>query len=62
MFNQSLDEPPLLQSAITPEDYIDGMSAPRIDPINPEMAGWAMKLRRKARRPSDARGRVEAVD
>ncbi|EGC47636.1 conserved hypothetical protein [Histoplasma capsulatum var. duboisii H88] len=62
MFNQSLDEPPLLQSAITPEDYIDGMSAPRIDPINPEMAGWAMKLRRKARRPSDARGRIEAVD
>ncbi|EEH18360.2 hypothetical protein PABG_00923 [Paracoccidioides brasiliensis Pb03] len=56
MFNQSLDEPPLLQSAISPEDYIDGMSAPRIDPINPEMAGWAMKLRRKARRPSDVLG------
>ncbi|OJD13867.1 hypothetical protein AJ78_05714 [Emergomyces pasteurianus Ep9510] len=62
MFNQSLDEPPLLQSAIGSEDYIDGMSAPRVDPINPEMAGWAMKLRRKARRPSDVRGRTEAGD
>ncbi|KAL2362083.1 hypothetical protein RJZ56_005024 [Blastomyces dermatitidis] len=62
MFNQSLDEPPLLQSAIGSEDYIDGMSAPRIDPINPEMAGWAMKLRRKARRPSDVRGRTKAGD
>ncbi|PGH34251.1 sulfite reductase (NADPH) hemoprotein beta-component [[Emmonsia] crescens] len=59
MFNQSLDEPPLLQSAIGAEDYIDGMSAPRIDPINPEMAGWAMKLRRKARRPSDVGGKAE---
>ncbi|PGH07027.1 sulfite reductase (NADPH) hemoprotein beta-component [Blastomyces parvus] len=61
MFNQSLDEPPLLQSAIGSEDYVDGMSAPRIDPINPEMAGWAMKLRRKAQRPSDVRG-TEAGD
>ncbi|PGH18459.1 hypothetical protein AJ79_00529 [Helicocarpus griseus UAMH5409] len=58
MFNQSLEEPPLLESAIQAEDYIDGMSAPRVDPINPEMAGWAMKLRRK-RRPSDIRGRAE---
>ncbi|KAK2785463.1 hypothetical protein FQN53_007724 [Emmonsiellopsis sp. PD_33] len=59
MFNQSPEEPLQLESAISSDDYIDGMSAPRIDPINPEMAGWAMKLRRKARRPSNVRGRAE---
>jgi sulfite reductase (NADPH) hemoprotein beta-component len=51
MFNQSPDEPPQLESAINSEDYLDGMSAPRIDPTRPDMSGWAMKLRRKKRRP-----------
>ena len=50
MFNQSLEEPPELESAISSEDYLDGMSAPRIDPTRPEMTGWAMKARRKERK------------
>lgn len=49
MFNQTPEEPPQLESAIVGEDYLDGMSAPRIDPTRPEMTGWAMKARQKER-------------
>lgn len=49
MFNQSLEEPLQLESAIISEDYLDGMSAPRVDPTRPHMTGWAMKARRKNR-------------
>jgi sulfite reductase (NADPH) hemoprotein beta-component len=56
MFNQSLEEPPQLESAINAGDYIDGMSAPRVDPTRPEMTGWAMKLRRRS---SNAAGGTE---
>ncbi|KAI5308997.1 hypothetical protein KEM55_004330 [Ascosphaera atra] len=46
MFNPSPETLASLESKISSEDYIDEMSAPRIDPIYPELAGQAMKLRR----------------
>ena len=47
MMHQDVEELPQLQSAINGEDYLDRMSAPRIDPARPEMTGWAMKQNRK---------------
>ncbi|EAS34916.3 uncharacterized protein CIMG_00270 [Coccidioides immitis RS] len=52
MFNRTIEEPPQLESAIEADDYVDGMSAPRVDPTRPDMTGWAMKMRRKKRRSS----------
>ncbi|KAE8311810.1 hypothetical protein BDV41DRAFT_315564 [Aspergillus transmontanensis] len=46
MMHQDLENLPQLESAIDSEDYLDKMSAPRIDPANPEMTGWAMKQNR----------------
>ncbi|RAL04697.1 uncharacterized protein BO80DRAFT_499486 [Aspergillus ibericus CBS 121593] len=47
MMHQDVEGLPQLQSAIDSEDYLDTMSAPRIDPARPEMTGWAMKQNRK---------------
>ncbi|KAK2763280.1 hypothetical protein FQN54_009916 [Arachnomyces sp. PD_36] len=47
MFNREAEEPVGLEAGVGGEDYLDGMSAPRIDPTRPEMTGWAMKARRK---------------
>ncbi|KAL1886645.1 hypothetical protein Plec18167_000577 [Paecilomyces lecythidis] len=47
MIHQQPEELPQLQSAISGEDYLDGMSAPRIDPAHPELSGWAMKQNRQ---------------
>ncbi|KAL1972882.1 hypothetical protein VTN31DRAFT_6424 [Thermomyces dupontii] len=38
---------PQLETLIDEEEYLDAMSAPRIDPARPEMTGWAMKQNRK---------------
>lgn len=46
---------PQLQSALDTEDYLDSMSAPRIDPARPEMTGWAMKQNRRRQREAEAR-------
>ncbi|KAE8150606.1 DNA-directed RNA polymerase III subunit Rpc5 [Aspergillus avenaceus] len=46
MMHQDLESLPQLESAINSEDYLDKMSAPRIDPAHPEMTGWAMKQNR----------------
>ncbi|KAL2868075.1 uncharacterized protein BJX67DRAFT_380280 [Aspergillus lucknowensis] len=46
MMYQDVEELPQLESAISSEDYLDKMSAPRIDPARPEMTGWAMKQNR----------------
>ncbi|KAJ6113502.1 hypothetical protein N7523_006819 [Penicillium sp. IBT 18751x] len=55
MMNPNVDELPQLEAIINSEDYLDGMSAPRIDPARPEMTGWAMKQNRQRQkeRPSD---------
>ncbi|KAA8648287.1 hypothetical protein EYZ11_001973 [Aspergillus tanneri] len=47
MMHQDPENLPQLDSAINSEDYLDTMSAPRIDPARPEMTGWAMKQNRK---------------
>jgi hypothetical protein len=47
MVNQEIESLPQLQSIIDGEDYLDQMSAPRIDPAHPELTGWAMKQNRK---------------
>ena len=47
MMNQNPEELPQLESVINSETYLDGMSAPRIDPARPEMTGWAMKQNRQ---------------
>ncbi|KAM0096469.1 hypothetical protein ACP6JD_000232 [Aspergillus fumigatus] len=47
MIQQDLENVPQLEAAIDSEDYLDRMSAPRIDPARPEMTGWAMKQNRK---------------
>ncbi|KAK2736399.1 hypothetical protein FQN57_000776 [Myotisia sp. PD_48] len=57
MFNTSLDEPATLTSMIGADDYLDQMSAPRVDPTRPDMTGWAMKMRSKKRRSSSIRKR-----
>lgn len=56
MTSQKPEELPQLESAIDSETYLDGMSAPRIDPARPEMTGWAMKQNRQKQRegPSDS--------
>ena len=41
---------PQLKAALDTEDYLDSMSAPRIDPARPEMTGWAMKQNRRRQR------------
>ncbi|KAL2011139.1 hypothetical protein VTN00DRAFT_3857 [Thermoascus crustaceus] len=50
MIHQNPEDLPQLQSAIESEDYLDGMSAPRIDPAHPELTGWAMKQNQKRRK------------
>lgn len=54
--SQKLDELPELKATINSEQYLDGMSAPRIDPARPEMTGWAMKQNRQKQMegPSDS--------
>ncbi|OJJ51135.1 hypothetical protein ASPZODRAFT_127154 [Penicilliopsis zonata CBS 506.65] len=47
MIHQHPEDLPQLHAAINSEDYLDTMSAPRIDPARPEMTGWAMKQNRK---------------
>ncbi|KAJ5587143.1 uncharacterized protein N7459_002908 [Penicillium hispanicum] len=56
MTHQKPEELPHLESTINSEAYLDGMSAPRIDPARPEMTGWAMKQNRQKQRdgPSDS--------
>ncbi|EPS32709.1 hypothetical protein PDE_07669 [Penicillium oxalicum 114-2] len=56
MMSQKLDELPELKATINSEQYLDGMSAPRIDPARPEMTGWAMKQNRQKQMegPSDS--------
>ncbi|KAJ5120278.1 DNA-directed RNA polymerase III subunit Rpc5 [Penicillium bovifimosum] len=39
-----------LSSNIESEDYLDRMSAPRIDPARPDLTGWAMKENRRRQR------------
>ena len=53
---QKPEELPQLEATIDSESYLDGMSAPRIDPARPEMTGWAMKQNRQKQRegPSDS--------
>ncbi|RAH49768.1 uncharacterized protein BO95DRAFT_511178 [Aspergillus brunneoviolaceus CBS 621.78] len=50
MMHQDVETLPQLQSAIESEEYLDKMSAPRIDPARPELTGWAMKQNRKKQR------------
>lgn len=54
MIHQQPEELPQLQSAISSEDYLDGMSAPRIDPAHPELSGWAMRQNRKKQKDADS--------
>lgn len=50
MIHQHPEDLSQLGSAIDAEEYLDGMSAPRVDPARPEMTGWAMKQNRKRQR------------
>lgn len=58
MMNRNPEELPQLEAVINSEDYLDGMSAPRIDPARPEMTGWAMKQNRQKQKDgsSDSEG------
>ncbi|KAL4903778.1 hypothetical protein BDW74DRAFT_179364 [Aspergillus multicolor] len=56
MMHQDVEGLPQLQSAINGEDYLDKMSAPRIDPARPEMTGWAMKQNRLRQKASESSG------
>ncbi|RAL14984.1 uncharacterized protein BO97DRAFT_404001 [Aspergillus homomorphus CBS 101889] len=59
MMHQDVETLPQLQSAIETEEYLDQMSAPRIDPARPELTGWAMKQNRKKQREEAAPSSVE---
>ncbi|KAJ5279196.1 hypothetical protein N7478_004568 [Penicillium angulare] len=50
MMNQHPEDLQQLEAVINSEAYLDGMSAPRIDPAHPEMTGWAMKQNRQKQR------------
>lgn len=54
MINNNPEELPQLESAIDGEDYLDEMSAPRVDPAHPELTGWAMKQNRKKQKRATA--------
>ncbi|KAL4806281.1 Sin-like protein conserved region-domain-containing protein [Aspergillus unguis] len=56
MMHQDVADLPQLESAINGEDYLDRMSAPRIDPARPEMTGWAMKQNRLKQRGAESSG------
>ncbi|KAL5332273.1 Sin-like protein conserved region-domain-containing protein, partial [Aspergillus crustosus] len=56
MMTQDVEELPKLESAINSEDYLDKMSAPRIDPARPEMTGWAMKQNRLKQKGVESSG------
>ncbi|KAJ5102007.1 hypothetical protein NUU61_004229 [Penicillium alfredii] len=53
MMHHHPEELPQLESAINSEAYLDGMSAPRIDPARPELTGWAMKQNRQKQREGE---------
>jgi hypothetical protein len=54
MIHNNPEELPQLESAIDAEDYLDEMSAPRVDPARPEMTGWAMKQNRQKQKRANA--------
>ena len=54
MMHQNPEELPQLEATINSETYLDGMSAPRIDPARPEMTGWAMKQNRQKQREGES--------
>jgi hypothetical protein len=56
MMHQDVQDLPQLQSAINGEDYLDKMSAPRIDPARPELTGWAMKQNRMKQGATESSG------
>lgn len=47
-------EPQALESNLDSEEYLDKMSAPRIDPARPDLTGWAMKENRRRQREAQA--------
>lgn len=50
MIHKETEHLPILVSTIESEDYLDKMSAPRIDPARPDLTGWAMKENRRRQR------------
>lgn len=57
--NQKPEELSQLEAVINSEDYLDGMSAPRIDPARPEMTGWAMKQNRQRQKDGSSESEDE---
>lgn len=53
MIHKETEQLPALKSAIESEDYLDKMSAPRIDPARPDLTGWAMKENRRRQREGE---------
>ncbi|OOF91612.1 hypothetical protein ASPCADRAFT_210965 [Aspergillus carbonarius ITEM 5010] len=62
MMHQDVEGLPQLQSAIDSENYLDTMSAPRIDPARPEMTGWAMKQNRKKQQQAEGGAAEESTE
>ncbi|KAJ5165895.1 hypothetical protein N7492_006191 [Penicillium capsulatum] len=54
MMHQNPKELPQLETTINSEAYLDGMSAPRIDPARPDLTGWAMKQNRQKQREAQS--------
>ena len=50
MLHPEEGEPQSLEANIDSEEYLDKMSAPRIDPARPDLTGWAMKENRRRQR------------
>ncbi|KAJ5990541.1 hypothetical protein N7499_011088 [Penicillium canescens] len=50
MMHQEPETLPSMETNINSEDYLDKMSAPRIDPARPDLTGWAMKENRRRQR------------
>lgn len=59
MIHKDTENLPSLESNIESEEYLDKMSAPRIDPARPDMTGWAMKENRRRQRDGQAVNEAE---
>jgi hypothetical protein len=59
MIHKDTENLPSLESNIESEEYLDKMSAPRIDPARPDLTGWAMKENRRRQKNNRAGNEAE---
>lgn len=56
MLHQDTEQLPSLEASVDSEEYLDKMSAPKIDPARPDLTGWAMRENRQRQKQRVAEG------